>query len=552
MDKLIFIFLLIALTQCKTNKVAQTEEVIDNAVVTNDTITTEEDYVYRGDTLTCRVVMVDGSMISKTTYKKGHKGGMDGIAKSRRSKMGEPRVEMMESTVMMDESATAPRSETIPVKGKIKPNIPQNPEAGQLTAGEWNDLNNWEDWKSLLNDNEYFNMQDEWGIYPTQRYSVFITNQENTPLVDVKVDLRDGNKTIWTARTDHSGRAELWVGLSDKLTVAKSQLKAVTYIGSDSYEIEVTKGESAHLKIQNKCNSSNQVDIMFVVDATGSMGDEITYLKSELKDVIKRATQNSDDLNLRIGSVFYRDGQDAYLTKVSPLNTDLDKVYQFIDKQDASGGGDYPEAVDAAIEDALAQKWSDNAIARIMFLLLDAPPHGEEEIKSTIRDQIAEAAERGIKIIPISASGINRETEFLLKFMSIATNGTYVFITDDSGIGNPHLDPVVSDYEVEKLNDLLERLISNYTVVKECDEKVVINPEIKIYPNPTSNFITVEPTQSTLEVRLISASGMVLFKSRNTDVPVKIDLSQNVDGMYTVQCIGEDFTYSYPIIKVSE
>ena len=44
----------------------------------------------------------------------------------------------------------------------------------------------------------------------------------------------------------------------------------------------------------------------------------------------------------------------------------------------------------------------------------------------------------------------------------MASGGTYVFLTDHSGVGNPHLEPTIGPYDVEKLNSLLVRLIDNY------------------------------------------------------------------------------------------
>ena len=49
-----------------------------------------------------------------------------------------------------------------------------------------------------------------------------------------------------------------------------------------------------------------------------------------------------------------------------------------------------------------------------------------------------------------------------MRYFAIATNGTYVFITNDSGIGNDHIEPTVGEYEVEFLNNLLVRLINKY------------------------------------------------------------------------------------------
>ena len=79
-----------------------------------------------------------------------------------------------------------------------------------------------------------------------------------------------------------------------------------------------------------------------------------------------------------------------------------------------------------------------------------------------VKEQLQLAAEKGIRIIPVSASGIDRETEFLMRILAIASNGTYTFITDHSGIGNEHLEPTVGEYEVEFLNDLIVRLVNEY------------------------------------------------------------------------------------------
>jgi hypothetical protein len=94
--------------------------------------------------------------------------------------------------------------------------------------------------------------------------------------------------------------------------------------------------------------------------------------------------------------------------------------------------------------------------------LLDAPPHANNQVAQSIQASIKLAAEKGIKIIPITASGIDKETEFLMRFFGQTTNGSYVFVTGHSGIGNEHLIPSVGEYQVEYLNDLIVRLIDKY------------------------------------------------------------------------------------------
>ncbi len=205
-------------------------------------------------------------------------------------------------------------------------------------------------------------------------------------------------------------------------------------------------------------------DILFVVDATGSMGDEIEYLKSELLDVTRRVKEENSALDLRMGAVFYRDEGDEYVTKISPFSSSLFQTVQFIGGQHADGGGDYEEAVHTALNTAVTQlSWNEHARARLLFLVLDAPAHHTDAIVDELNAIIKKAAEKGIKIIPVSASGVNKDTEFLFRFFAIATNGTYIFITNDSGIGGEHIEATVGDYEVELLNDLMVRVINKYT-----------------------------------------------------------------------------------------
>ncbi|HEX9955821.1 MAG TPA: hypothetical protein VGA96_01150 [Fibrella sp.] len=135
----------------------------------------------------------------------------------------------------------------------------------------------------------------------------------------------------------------------------------------------------------------------------------------------------------------------------------------FIAQQSAGGGGDTPEAVEVALDKAINnQSWSASARTRLLFLVLDAPPHHTPEIIEKLRQLTQVAASKGIRIVPITASGIDKETEFLMRMLAIGTQGTYVFITNDSGIGNTHLIPSVGDYQVEYLNELMLRLIVKY------------------------------------------------------------------------------------------
>ncbi|WP_303317781.1 carboxypeptidase-like regulatory domain-containing protein [Flavivirga abyssicola] len=338
----------------------------------------------------------------------------------------------------------------------------QEPQSGLLTAGEINDLEKWSEWKKNLKKDEYKEIQQNWNFYLENKIQIAINDNKGLPLNNIKVSLfNESNQLIMTARTDFTGEVTLFKDLNQKCegeyyTLQIQQNKRI--FGkkiTNTYErIEFT------LDAQSQ---SNDIDVMFTIDATGSMGDEIDYLKSELKNIITRLDKSID--NKRVALTFYRDFGDAYVVRDFDFNSDINAVKDILSHQGAGGGGDYEEAVEQALKVSMSKKWNANAKAKLLFLLLDAPPHFTKENVAIIKEQIKLAQEKGIKIIPIVASGADKNVEFLMRFFSVSTNGTYVFITDDSGIGNPHLKPSTDNFEVEKLNDLIVRLIEKYSGV---------------------------------------------------------------------------------------
>ena len=192
------------------------------------------------------------------------------------------------------------------------------------------------------------------------------------------------------------------------------------------------------------------------------MGDEIAFLKKDLLSILESVRQSQTGVEIRTGTVFYRDKGDDYVIRHSAFTTDFSSTMQFVEKQNASGGGDLPEAVHTALEATLQNlAWNPEARSRLAFLILDAPAHyNQNEVIESIHQSITAFARNGIRIIPVLASTGDKTTEFMCRYFAIVTDGTYVFLTDDSGVGDSHLTPTVGQYTVEKLNDLLVRLIT--------------------------------------------------------------------------------------------
>jgi Mg-chelatase subunit ChlD len=337
-------------------------------------------------------------------------------------------------------------------------------QAGVITAGEWNDLDNWKFWDTLIIKDDFKKFQPYWSFYNNNRIAVKVTGANNLPVINAVVKLKRNGNVIFSTKTDNKGAAELWGDLfAENSSTTTSGLSvdvgngAVTLANVKPYKEGVNNITTSPLAVKNR------IEVAFVVDATGSMGDELEYLKTELLDVISQVKSSNPGAEIATSAVFYRDHGDEYLTKVSPFTSDANATINFIKDQRAGGGGDIPEAVDAALDKAVNElQWSGDAKTRLLFLLLDAPPHHEQNVIGSVQTSISKAAANGIKVIPIAASGTDKETEFLLRFMAMSTNGTYVFITNDSGIGNTHMAASVGPYTVEYLNNLMIRLINKY------------------------------------------------------------------------------------------
>ncbi len=336
------------------------------------------------------------------------------------------------------------------------------PSSGLITAGEWNDLANWDFWRNLGQDEDALTLLDNWGFNTNGRVSINLNDAAADPISDAKIELFSGDQLLYTARTNNLGRAELFSNLYGDGNLGPNASLSVR-VNGQMVDAEI-KGyaEGINEIVGPTASVPNRAELAFLVDATGSMGDELEFLKQDLTDVLERIEQNSGGVDFEVATVFYRDEGDEYVTRHSNFGIPLSQTMSFIRNQSANGGGDFPEAVHSALDVAMNDlQWSDQARARIAFLLLDAPPHNDEQTMNQYRALTLRAAEKGIRIVPIVASGIDKPTEFLMRLTAIATNGSYVFITDDSGIGNDHLEPTVGEFEVEFLNNLLVRVVGD-------------------------------------------------------------------------------------------
>ncbi|MCC5924466.1 MAG: T9SS type A sorting domain-containing protein, partial [Crocinitomicaceae bacterium] len=428
----------------------------------------------------------------------------------------------------------------------------ENAKAGVLTAGEINDFSKWEMWKDLTTA-ELKAHHKNWQMAVSARYTVQVLNEIGGAVVNARVVLRDEDDAeLFVAKTDNTGKAELWGNLTPSITSKKPASIAIYY--EDEYHLikRPTPFEQGinSVKLDVACNEPNRVEIAFVVDATGSMGDEINFLKAELNDVIYQVKNNHPTLDLRYANVFYRDHGDNYLTKSMPFTNSLSQTVAYISEQRAAGGGDYEEAVEIALDSAIHHlNWTADARTRILFLVLDAPPHNNPQIQQSLEKSMRSAAEKGVRIVPLVASGINKSGEYLMRTLALATNGTYAFLTNHSGVGNDHIEPSTDSYKVELLNDLMVRIMNNFIYLPACEDAQQNEEETselkspdtdkltwKVWPNPTDGIVNILVEEEVEELYLMDLSGKILQRINKIkpNRVMQLDLSNYAAGIYLI------------------
>ena len=143
------------------------------------------------------------------------------------------------------------------------------------------------------------------------------------------------------------------------------------------------------------------VELLFVLDTTGSMGGMLDGAKAKIWSIVNEVLQQQSNggATVRVGLVAYRDRGDAYVTRITPLTDNLDAVYAQLMSFKAQGGGDGPEDVRSAMAEAVrVGGWSAPGprTSQVIFLVGDAPPHDDYRNLPSTTASSRSAAGRGI------------------------------------------------------------------------------------------------------------------------------------------------------------
>jgi Mg-chelatase subunit ChlD len=208
-----------------------------------------------------------------------------------------------------------------------------------------------------------------------------------------------------------------------------------------------------------------KVEVVFCLDTTGSMGGLIEGAKTKIWSICNQIANGKPTPDLKVGLVAFKDRGDEYVTKVTDLTDDLDAIHGQLKTFTANGGGDLPESVNQALDDAVNKiKWStDKRTLRIIFLVGDAPPHMDypDDVKYPVTCK--KACEKGIIINTIQC-GVDAECTKAWKEIAVKAEGTFAAIPQEGGVV-----AIATPYD-EKLAEI-NRKLAGTTLVYGKGEK---------------------------------------------------------------------------------
>lgn len=353
------------------------------------------------------------------------------------------------------------------------------------------------------------------------RRVVTVRDVDDRPVRGAVVDVLDADGGVEaTVRTHADGRAVVFSAPGATAADDQQQGETTGYrVRSEAGDATVEVGPDVVAPVLRtpgaRPTDAPDLDLHFVVDATGSMGDEIERLKATLASVVEGIGELPGAPDVRLGMTVYRDQGDAFVTRSVPFTTDVDAFAEELREVTADGGGDTPEAVEPALAAALdGVEWStDPGTVKLAFLVADAPPHLEgldagcgpvppgaeapveggaapeaaaDEVAppepcagtgtaddSTgvgaedgphYLDSATRFAEAGIKVVPVASSNLDPVGESVFRELALVTQAPFLFLTygaDGASPGDQRPDLHVDDFAVLSLDQMVARVVAD-------------------------------------------------------------------------------------------
>jgi hypothetical protein len=414
---------------------------------------------------------------------------------------------------MTGTATTLPLPQPGTLATNLQPTIVQPVQVIPLNAGEIDDNARWDNF--LLYRRNYLSQYQGTvhDVDVSNRQIITVMDEQGMPLIGAWVRVYSGQTLVSESRTYANGETLFFPnahpagrGTQSYYVVIQKDEQA------GAFALDPARGPDWRVSLAGTRHLQQQVklDVLFLLDATGSMGDEIAQLQNNILGISRQIAQLNMDA--RYGLVTYRDRGDEYIVRTDDFTGDVSAFQATLMQVQANGGGDEPESLNEALHAAVqAVSWRGDDTIKLIFLVADAPPHLDYPNDFDYTQEMVNAAARGIKIHPIVSSGLTSDGEFIFRQLAQYTLGHFLFLTYQSGssgapgesrsdlqVGTP-ANPQQGqqgDYTVEHLDELVLKLVKEEIAARgrqPADANITLTP-LPPAPTPTTHSNVVPPT----------------------------------------------------------
>jgi hypothetical protein len=294
-----------------------------------------------------------------------------------------------------------------------------------------------------------------------ERHIIAVANEAGQPVLGAKVTVYNGDQEVAVMRTHADGQALFFPLASESADAQGYRVRVEKGDASAEFEFERDTREHAVTLDVRSATEPVQLDVLFLVDVTGSMSDEIRQLKDNMIVISEQIDALPSHPSVRFAMTVYRDVHDVFVSRTFDFTPDVQAFTDALRAVEANGGGDYPEHLSEGLYKAIhLPEWRVEETVSIIFLIADAPPQLEYDDGYDYAVELFEANRRGIKIFPIASSGLDDQGEYIFRQLAQGTAGKFLFLTYGAA-GGPGDETThhVDDYSIMSLDELVVRVV---------------------------------------------------------------------------------------------
>ena len=255
---------------------------------------------------------------------------------------------------------------------------------------------------------------------------------------------------------------------------------------------------------------SQPLDVVFIVDVTSSMREEL----EELPEVLGRLIKSFENADMQTGGIVFRDYGERFIFQSTPLTGETQQSIDFLTSFPAVGGGDDPEPLNEALMQLWEFTWRKNA-HRLVFFLSDAPPRFPDQNEAVINHLL----DRQVQVVALTPTSATDATLSWQRQVAYATGGLRLDWNDK--------------YWIQSVAELICPPPREVSLEEEREEA----PTLSIYPNPAQQNTTLRAASNMIrKVEIWDHQGKLRFAQSGIETDVfHLDLKQWAPGLYLIQ-----------------